>query len=160
MEVLRVYVSDGHNFVGHHGREPSRHPMHELDKIECVAGRGVLGDRFFDHKPDFDGQITFFALETHQQLAADLEFNAPLSIYRRNVITLDQELNSLIGQEFEVQGVRFLGTEECRPCYWMDQVAARGANAALRGKGGLRARILSSGLIHGRSQSGACYDDL
>jgi hypothetical protein len=46
-----------------------------------------------------------------------------------------------------VQGVRFFGTEECRPCYWMDGVFAPGAQEFLRGRGGLRARILTDGCL-------------
>jgi MOSC domain-containing protein YiiM len=56
-------------------------------------------------------------------------------------------LNSLVGVEFTVQGIRFDGVEECRPCYWMDQVIGPGAEAALRKRGGLRARILTSGRL-------------
>jgi MOSC domain-containing protein YiiM len=44
-----------------------------------------------------------------------------------------------------LQGVRFAGVEECRPCYWMDQAVGPGADAWLRGRGGLRARIVSDG---------------
>jgi MOSC domain-containing protein YiiM len=63
------------------------------------------------------------------------------------VITRGVDLNELIGQDFEVQGVRFLGTEECRPCYWMDSAFAPGAHEFLKGRGGLRARILNDGLL-------------
>jgi len=52
----------------------------------------------------------------------------------------------VIGREFEIQGVRFHGTEECRPCYWMEQAFAPGANEFLKGRGGLRAEILSDGI--------------
>ena len=27
--------------------------------VELVANRGIKGDRYFDYKPDFKGQITF-----------------------------------------------------------------------------------------------------
>jgi MOSC domain-containing protein YiiM len=66
---------------------------------------------------------------------------------RRNAITAGVDLNEFIGQEFEVQGVRFLGTEECRPCYWMDRAIAPGAEQFLKGRGGLRALILSDGKL-------------
>jgi MOSC domain-containing protein YiiM len=56
-------------------------------------------------------------------------------------------LNSLVGVEFEIQGVRFAGAAECSPCHWMDQVIAPGAEAALHGRGGLRARILTDGRL-------------
>jgi len=64
---------------------------------------------------------------------------------RRNVLTRGVDLPALIGREFELQGVRFVGTEECRPCYWMDHAIAPGAEAWLRGRGGLRARVVSDG---------------
>lgn len=67
---------------------------------------------------------------------------------RRNVFTRGVDLKAWIGQEFELQGLRFFGTEECRPCYWMDQALGPEANAWLRGRGGLRARILTSGWLH------------
>ena len=57
------------------------------------------------------------------------------------------DLNTLVGKEFEVQGVTFRGREECRPCYWMDQSFGPGAEAALRGRGGLRAEILADGIL-------------
>jgi MOSC domain-containing protein YiiM len=75
------------------------------------------------------------------------------SAFRRNVITQGVDLNLLINREFEVQGVRFHGTQECAPCYWMDQAFAPGAEAALKGHGGLRARILSSGTLKSEALS-------
>jgi len=75
------------------------------------------------------------------------------SLARRNVIVRGFDLNDLIGQEFEVQGVRFLGTEECRPCYWMDRVFAPGTQEFLKGRGGLRAKILSDGSLRSVSSS-------
>jgi MOSC domain-containing protein YiiM len=66
---------------------------------------------------------------------------------RRNVITRGVDLNEFIGQEFEVQGIRFRGTEECRPCYWMDRAIAPGTEQFLKGRGGLRAMISSDGKL-------------
>ena len=148
MEVCHLFISTGHNFVGHHGREPDTHPMIELSEIECMAGCGIRGDRYFDFKDDYKGQITFFSLEVFDQLRSALQIQAcSPAAARRNVITRGVDLNDLIGQEFEVQGVRFLGTEECRPCYWMDRVFAPGAQEFLKGRGGLRAKILSDGSL-------------
>jgi MOSC domain-containing protein YiiM len=69
------------------------------------------------------------------------------SVFRRNVIVSDVDLNALIGKEFEVQGITFKGTEEAKPCYWMNQAFAEGAEKALMGNGGLRARILTDGVL-------------
>ena len=52
-----------------------------------------------------------------------------------------------IGREFEIQGVRFLGTGECSPCHWQNEAFAPGAEDALQGRGGLRAKILSDGML-------------
>ena len=75
-------------------------------------------------------------------------------------LTRDVDLNELIGQDFEIQGVAFHGTEECRPCYWMDRAIAPGAEEFLKGRGGLRARILNDGQIRSTAQiveaTGAC----
>jgi MOSC domain-containing protein YiiM len=68
-------------------------------------------------------------------------------ILRRNVLTAEIDLNELIGKEFEVQGIHFAGVAECSPCFWMDQAFGPGAEKYLKGRGGLRARILSSGIL-------------
>ena len=117
--------------------------------IECVAGRGVRGDRFFDYKEDYKGQITFFSIEVFQQVCRELGMirKSP-RLTRRNIITLGQDLNLLIGKNFSVQGIEFEGVCECNPCYWMNEAIGPGAEEALRGRGGLRARILKSGLLH------------
>jgi MOSC domain-containing protein YiiM len=113
-----------------------------------VAGRGIMGDRYFDHKENYKGQITFFASEVYEDVCRELGVRGQSpGVLRRNVITFGVDLNTLIGEEFVLQGIRFAGVEECRPCYWMDQALAPGAEAALRGRGGLRARILDDGTL-------------
>lgn len=152
-ELVHLYLSGGHNFVGHHGQAPGENPVLEVTGLNCVAGRGIRGDRFFDHRENFKGQITFFADEVYDSLCHQLQIrDKPPSAFRRNVITRGVSLNELVGVEFEIQGVQFVGVEECRPCHWMNQAFGPGAESALRGRGGLRARILSSGVLRvGRS---------
>ena len=148
MEILHLYISPGHNFREHHGGAAGTDPVHAEDAIRCVAGRGIEGDRYFDYKADFKGQITFFADEVYRTLCQEFGLQGkPPSVFRRNVITRGVDLESLVGREFEIQGVRFLGSESCKPCYWMDQAFGPGAEAALQGRGGLRARILSDGVL-------------
>ena len=52
-----------------------------------------------------------------------------------------------IGKEFEIQGVRFEGVCECSPCSWMNTALGPGAEEWLKGRGGLRARILTDGVL-------------
>lgn len=148
VEVLHLYISPGHNYFGHHGSSAGQYPVQEQAELHCVAGRGIRGDRFFDFKQDYKGQITFFADEVYQSLCEQLQIRGiAASAFRRNVITRGLDLNSLIGREFELGGIRFAGTESCKPCYWMDQGFAPGAEAALAGRGGLRAKILTDGVL-------------
>lgn len=152
MHVRHLYLSPVHVYAGHHGRPPGTEAMQEVDSVECVTGNGLRGDRYFNHKPDYKGQVTFFELETHQRLCASFGMtDRGPDVYRRNVVVSDCDLNALIGREFEIQGVRFFGVEEAKPCYWMNTAFAAGAEAALKGHGGLRARILSDGTLHRES---------
>ena len=160
LEICHLYISPGHNFVGHHGCEPDTHPMIEVPEIECVAGRGIRGDRYFDFKDDYKGQITFFSLDVFDELCAALDIHdcSPAAA-RRNVITRGVDLNKFIGGEFDVQGVCLYGTEESAPCYWMDQAFAPGARDFLKGRGGLRAKILGDGLLRSTARLTEVIDE-
>ncbi len=148
MRLLHLYLSPEHNYFGHHGLPPGSAPMSEVPELTLVAGQGIEGDRFFGFKKDYKGQITFFAHEIYRTLCDRLQVHdRPPSVFRRNIITEGQELNALIGQEFEIQGVRFLGMAECSPCHWMDEAFHPGAEKALKNHGGLRAKILTDGVL-------------
>jgi MOSC domain-containing protein YiiM len=148
IRIKHLYISPGHNFFGHHAKPASEHPAVEMQEVRCLAGRGLEGDRFLDFKPDYKGQVTFFANEIYEELCTRFEvWDKPPSAFRRNIITAGVDLNTLIGQEFEIQGVRFLGTVECSPCDWQDQAFAPGTEQALQGRGGLRAKILTDGAL-------------
>jgi MOSC domain-containing protein YiiM len=148
MKIQQLFVSSGHNFFGHHGKPPGEHMLREVETIECVAGRGVRGDRFFDYRADYKGQITFFSSEVFEEVCKKLgvDDKSP-GAARRNVVISGADLNSLIGRKFELQGVVFEGICECSPCYWMDSAIGPGAEQVLRGRGGLRARILTDGTL-------------
>ena len=47
IRVRHLYISPGHNYFGHHGQPAGTHPVIEVDRLECVSGRGLRGDRFF-----------------------------------------------------------------------------------------------------------------
>jgi hypothetical protein len=148
MNVKHLFISPEHNFFGHHGQPAGQTPMIAVPEVECVAGKGLKGDRFFGWKENYKGQATFFSLEVYESLCARFSVHdLPPSVFRRNIIVQGADLNALIGQEFEIQGIRFLGTEESRPCYWMNEAFAPGAEEAMKGHGGLRAKVLSDGVL-------------
>lgn len=148
MRVRHIFISAGHNFFGRYGQIAGTHPSVEVAEVECVAGYGLRGDRFFGYRPDYKGQATFFAAEVFEAARRELRVpELPPWAFRRNVITEGVDLNTLIGVRFELQGLEFEGVEEARPCHWMNQAVAPGAEVWMRGRGGLRCRILRGGWL-------------
>ena len=146
--IRHIFVSPGHNFFGHHGRAPGEHPVTDLAAVRCHSGRGLEGDRFFDYRPDYNGQVTFFAWETYEAVKRELNVPAlPAYAFRRNILVEGAHLNSLIGSRFSLGGIEFHGIGEAKPCEWMNAAVAPGAEVWLRGHGGLRAKILSDGVL-------------
>ena len=150
MIVTHLFISPEHVYVGHFGQPSGKAPMTEVDKIQLVAGRGIVGDRYSAREEGHKGQATFFSEEAWLRLREELggEDRGP-GAFRRNVVVSGADLNALIGAEFEVQGVRFKGSEYCKPCFWMDEAFAPGTLKALSdwNAGGLRTRVLSDGWL-------------
>jgi len=146
VNIRHIFLSAGHNFFGQHGQPPGSHPAMDVASVRCRAGRGLEGDRFFDYRPDYNGQVTFFAWEIYE--AVKIELGVPAlnpDAFRRNVLIEGAHLNDLIGSRFSLGDVEFEGICEARPCYWMNTAVAPGAERWLRGHGGLRAKILIDG---------------
>jgi MOSC domain-containing protein YiiM len=144
--IHNLYISPGHNFFGRHGQPPGEHTTLDVESVKCRAGCGLEGDRFCGYRANYKGQVTFFAWETYIEAKRHFEIPAlSAAAFRRNVVIEGADLNALIGATFSIGGVQFEGMEESRPCYWMDGVVAPGAEDWLRGRGGLRVRVLTDG---------------
>jgi MOSC domain-containing protein YiiM len=150
VHLHHLFTSPGHNYFGRHGKAPGTNEIIDHPSIQLHAHRGIEGDRFLDWKDGYKGQITFIDLAVvdeirHHAARPDLSAGA----FRRNVVISGIDLNTLIGKEFTLAGIRFKGTEECRPCDWMDQATGKpGTETLMKGRGGLRCRILDSGTLH------------
>lgn len=144
-----LFLSPGHNYFGRHGQEAGGHELVSCEELELHAGRGIVGDRFYDWKPDYKGQITLFDAAVADEILAHAGNPAAgPGAFRRNVVMRGVDLSILIGTTFSLQGIRFQGVEECRPCYWMDQACdAEGIEELMKGRGGLRCRILDDGVL-------------
>ena len=148
MKIKAIFLSPGHDFKGRKGQGRLEHGIQRIDSVECVARSGLVGDRYFDYKENFKGQVTFFDWAVYQKIREKFDCSdLDPAAFRRNIMTVGVDLNTLIGQRFTLQGIEFEGSEECSPCSWMDEVVAPGAHEALKGFGGLRARILKSGTL-------------
>jgi MOSC domain-containing protein YiiM len=148
IEIKAIYLSPGHDFKGRFGQERLEHGIESVASAECLAGLGLRGDRYAGHEAGHKRQITFFDWAVYERMRE--QFDRPELepwAFRRNVLVAGLDLNALIGQRFTLQGIEFEGVEESVPCVWMDEAVAPGAFAALKGAGGLRARILSNGTL-------------
>ena len=144
--IRHIFISPGHNFFGRYGQPAGSHEAVDVRSVRVRAGWGLEGDRFYGYRPDYNGQVTFFAWET--VVGARREFAVlalRAEVFRRNVITEGVHLPELIGARFTLGGIEFEGMGEARPCHWMNAVVAPGAEEWLRGRGGLRAKICSDG---------------
>jgi MOSC domain-containing protein YiiM len=152
IEIKHIFISPGHNYFGKPKDGPGAHPTTDVDEVEAKAGRGLRGDRFYGVAAHRNAQATFFAWEVFEALVEELGLSGLSPILtRRNLVTQGVNLNQLVGQEFSIDfgdsQVDFSGASPCHPCAWMDAAIGPGAHKFLRGRGGLRARILSDGLL-------------
>ena len=148
VEIVALFISDGHDFKGRHGLGRSHHKVSPQQMVECVTGKGIRGDRYFGFKDNYKAQITFFDEAVHESVQTKFSSNHPPEVYRRNVFIRGLDLNQLIGKCFRLGEVEFEGVQECTPCYWMDEAVAPGTEKFLMGQGGLRTRVLSDGDLH------------
>ncbi|WP_227021605.1 MOSC domain-containing protein [Oceaniferula marina] len=146
VQIKHLFISTGHNYYGRHGKGAMDYAIEEAESIECVAGSGIVGDRFFDYKPDYKGQITLFDWAVYERVRDEIvKGDLHPRAFRRNVVVEGVDLNTLIDKRFSLGDLELTGSCECAPCYWMDQACAPGTHEFLKGQGGLRARIVQGG---------------
>ena len=144
-----IYTSPGHNYFGHHDQAPGTHEVVEHESVELVAGKGIPGDRFFDWKDDYKGQVTLIDRSVIDDIRQHAE-NPDLepSAFRRNLVVSGIELNRLVGKAFRLGDALLEGTQKCAPCYWMDEACGKpGTEKLMHDRGGLRCRVLESGVV-------------
>ena len=153
VEILHLLVSPAHAYFGRARDGAADVPTTDAEQVELVAGKGVVGDRFFGKAAHMDAAVTLLAVEALEAVAEDLGA-APFDplLARRNVVLRGAHLAPLLGEEFVLESrgdlVRLRGGRPAHPCAWMDRVLAPGAHAAMRGRGGLRCRPLTDGTLH------------
>ncbi len=129
------------------GLRPARDvPMQAVDGVEAATGEGLAGDRYkggsgkrgitliqAEHLP------VIAALAGHEHVAPDT--------LRRNLVVSGIPLVALKGRRFRVGGLVLEGTESCDPCSRMEDALGPGGYNAMRGHGGLCARIVEGGIV-------------
>lgn len=129
------------------GLRPARDvPMHEVESAVAEAGRGLQGDRYGGGSGK--RSLTLIQAE-HLPVIASLSGLAQVSpaTLRRNLVVSGLPLMALKGRRFRIGGVLLEGTAPCDPCSRMEAALGPGGYNAMRGHGGLCARILEGGVI-------------
>jgi MOSC domain-containing protein YiiM len=149
MKLKKIYISAAKNFWGRQPNEPGTAPTHSPESIECHKGRGVVGDRYYDFKKEYGGQVSIMSEEALLKMRAELGHSADFAVFRRNLIVSGIDPLCLIGEKFSIGEVEFEGNSDCNPCAWMDFAAGDGTYAWLEKnrKGGLRAKVLNNGTL-------------
>jgi MOSC domain-containing protein YiiM len=153
VEVLHLLVSPAHAYFGRAREGAAEVPTTDADRVEMVAGKGIVGDRFFGKAAHMDAAVTIFSIEALEAMAAELGTD-PLDplLTRRNVVLRGAHLAPLLGGEFAVESggdtVWLRAGRPAHPCAWMDQMLAPGAHKAMRGRGGVRCQVISGGILH------------
>jgi len=121
----------------------------EVDSIEVLANKGIVGDRHFKDFNDPFCQLSLIESENIDYYNLKYGLNIPYVNFRRNIVTKDIRLNDLIGKKLLIGKVKVEGIDLCRPCRHLTEVLNQNniLKEFLR-KGGLRCQILSSSKIY------------
>jgi MOSC domain-containing protein YiiM len=122
-------------------------PMVALDTVSAVAGRGLEGDRYFDGAGTFSpGGGTGRDL-TLVDAAALRDAGVAFEESRRNVVVSGVDLDALMGRSFRIGEVECVGRRRCEPCAHLQRLTRPGVLRALVHRGGLRADVVSGGVV-------------
>ena len=127
------------------GLRPARdEAMIATGTVEAIAGAGLVGDRYKGGSGKRG--ITLIQAE-HLPAIAALAQRPDLTpaLLRRNVVVSGIPLIALKQRRFRIGTAVFEGTEECDPCSRMEDALGQGGYNAMRGHGGLCARIVEGG---------------
>ncbi len=136
--------------------------METVTEVHAVPGRGLEGDRYFrgtgfySPRPSHGGrEVTLIEMESVEALDGGVlsatgdtgGIKLAAADTRRNIATSGVPLNHLVDKEFWVGSVLMRGTRLCEPCKHLDELTQPGVMGGLIHRGGLRAQILTGGVI-------------
>ena len=136
-EVIKLGIATNNN-----------QPIKEVNSIEVLANKGIVGDRHFHVSNDPYNQLTLIESENIDEYNIKFGLNIPYIDFRRNIVTKGIQLNDLIGKKLKVGNVELEGIELCRPCrHLTEMLDQKNVLKEFMRKGGLRCQILSSSEI-------------
>lgn len=127
-------------------RPGRREPMILVDRVIADPSMGLLGDRYSGRSGT--RHATLIQAEHLPAIASCVGREAVLpELLRRNILVSGINLLALKGKVFRIGEVEFEMTGLCQPCSRMEELLGPGGYNAVRGHGGVTARILTAGEI-------------
>ena len=127
--------------------------MQAVNEVQAVPGVGLQGDRYAEQKGTFskplpDREVTLIEAEAVEALQGEYDAALAAGEVRRNIVTRGAPLNHLVGREFQVGEVKIRGIRLCEPCNHLEGLTGKPMIKWLTHRAGLRAQILSAGVVH------------
>jgi MOSC domain-containing protein YiiM len=123
----------------------------EKEQVLAVPGKGLQGDYYFSDTSEKRGdpgyELTLIESEVFKAIEAEHKISLNPGDSRRNLVTEGVYLNDLVGKEFRVGNVTLMGIRLCEPCSHLAKLTQKEILPALVRRGGLRAQILTEGII-------------
>lgn len=128
-------------------RPAVRAPLQIVDCALAEAGRGLTGDRWAG-RPDGARQITLIQAEHLPVIAACVgRDDVEPGLLRRNLVVSGLNLLALKDRRFRIGAAVLEWSGLCQPCSRMESALGPGGWNAMRGHGGITARVLEGGWI-------------
>jgi MOSC domain-containing protein YiiM len=123
-----------------------REPVKRVQEAMAIADRGLEGDRY--NNKGGSRQVTLIQQE-HLEAVGSFMQREPIdpALTRRNIVVRGINLLTLKGRRFRVGDALLEYSGECHPCSRMEENLGTGGYNALRGHGGITARVIESGII-------------
>ncbi len=132
-------------------RTERRGEMRSVDETEAKVGLGLAGDRRAENRKPNDKsprQVTLLQAEHLSAVASFMRVaRVDPAMTRRNLLVSGVNLLALKDKRFRVGGVLLEGSGLCHPCSRMEETLGPGGYNAMRGHGGITARVLEEGTI-------------
>ncbi len=129
-------------------RPARREPVISVEQVEAVAGRGLRGDRSAS-RAGSRRQVTLMQAEHLAVIESCLGGQRAVTaeLLRRNLVVSRINVAALRTSVFRIGDVLLEGTGHCHPCSRMGEALGHGGYNAVRGMGGITARILEGGTL-------------
>lgn len=129
------------------GLRPARRATIDIVHQVAANDQGLEGD-FFQGPHDAPRQVTLIQEEHLAAVASILgRDSVPPELLRRNIVVAGINLQSLKESEFQIGDAVLYATGNCAPCSLMEESLGPGGYNAMRGHGGITARVVRPGQI-------------